>query len=235
MSEIIIYQFGKVGSTSIEHLLTEHDTSFTSTHHGAGCRSVIDSNRSKGIATRIVTGVREPISRNISAFFQNIARRGHYWYFGGRDSVLNTSIDEIIAHFNSLHTNEIVNNIFPWFAKDSEKYFYNSTGVSIYNYPFDRERGYTIIKENGISIFLYKLEKLHEIRESLTTFLGLPSDIDFLKANIATDKWYNDVYKKFLDIYTPPKKIIDLVYTSDFIKYFYTESEINAFIDGFSK
>lgn len=235
MSEIIIYQFGKVGCTSIERLLTENDISSTSTHNGAACSSVIASNRSKGIATRIVTGVREPISRNISCFFQNIANPGHYWHFGEMDKVLNTSIDELIAHFNSIHTNEIVGNIFPWYIKDSKKYFYNSTGVSIYNYPFDRERGYTIIKENGISIFLYKLEKLHETREILNSFLGLPTDTDFPKANVGTDKWYNDVYKKFLDAYTPPKKIIDLVYNSDFIKYFYTESEINTFIDRFSK
>ena len=83
-NDVLVYQMGKVGSSSIKKTLVKAGFSVKHFHYAAGT-SWDRRNRPKGIFGvsrlrdfhgKIITLTRDPISRNISAFFQNLQAFG---------------------------------------------------------------------------------------------------------------------------------------------------------------
>ncbi|UOQ87008.1 putative capsular polysaccharide synthesis family protein [Gracilibacillus salinarum] len=248
---ILIYQMGKVGSTSIADSIienggqAEHIHSF---HHPVMFEQFHDLKSidyyfpTKSIMKykvynnvffknallrtnkrlKIITLAREPISRNIAMYFQGI----HFPIFEINRSYNNRSDEDvnfelIIQLFlNKFHHNYGIK----WFDNEFNRTF----SVDIYDYPFDKEKGYTIINTRNLDIMVIKMEKLNDLEVKIQQFLDMPN-FKLNKANIGDNKWYSDLYKRFKKVFIPSEDYIEKLYNTKYMNHFYTEEEIKVF------
>ncbi len=248
---IIVYQMGKVASTTIVdglhsskpdipvyhvHFLSESGIKdaderlarlVKSYNANTWClyesafvrRELIDISEKRHI--KIVSLAREPISRNISSFFFNVHK-----YVPDFDSysVDDTSAMETLKmHFlDSFPEHEYAIN---WFDDELKKTF----GIDIYENEFTPEKGYSIISLDAVEVLLIKLEKLKECAShAFREFMDI-RDFRLVNSNTADDQPYSGFYRKFLEEVRLPERYIDRMYESRYMKYFYSEQEIEQF------
>ncbi len=172
---------------------------------------------------KIITLVREPIERNFSAFFQN-----YKMMTGDEFQNSKASTDKMIEKFihNYPHETPI-----RWFEDEFNKVL----GIDIYDYPFDHKKGYSIIDANGISILAMQSEINDETKnQALQLFLG-NSSIHISRANESSKKDYSEAYRKFKKEIVLPASYIEEMYDSNYSKYFYSPEEIEIFRQKWSK
>ncbi|MBK6775617.1 MAG: hypothetical protein IPG74_07120 [Flavobacteriales bacterium] len=200
----LIYTLGKVGSSTlyatlkkklpgvpVHHvhylsekflgdLLPKSDVYFRK-HIGLGRRILADLDKHKDKRIKIITLVREPVARDVSALFQTWRGR-----FGDVpfDSKSNT---ELIAHLKERKFQHTLT----WFDEEFKEW----TGVDIYSLPFDMHQGYSIHHTERFDILVVKLEQLNEcFASAMHEFIGL--DLSRLElANIGEEKLSREKYK----------------------------------------
>lgn len=161
---------------------------------------------------RIITAVRNPLSQNISGFFQLLScfyERPEYWENGGDvqkcfdlflecetkrkykifGKYLSKTCREMTAYMKLREKENIDYLIQDFFENQFEPY----TGIDVYKHPFDKRGGSTIIKEDGKEVFIFQLEKLNEVRPKLCEFIG--KDFVLLNKNEGNKKWYAKAYE----------------------------------------
>ena len=177
---------------------------------------------------KIITGVRDPVARELSQLFMKLSLDTRYRRFPG-------GMDEIIKKMKSInwYTGRVVfeyqpnpyGQSFGWFDTELKDHF----GLDIFAEPFDREKGFGIYKKNNIEVFVYKLEKLNSLEGELQKFLDR-DDFKLVSANIAAEKDIADVYRGVQDNLKESDAYLDFCYKdNDRIRYFYTDEEIDAF------
>lgn len=92
-----------------------------------------------------------------------------------------------------------------------------------------RRRGYSILKQNGVEIFIYQLEKFDSIQKELNSFVGIDQNIKFEKANVAAKKYYYSLYEETKQTICFSKKYFEDAFDNAYIKHFYSESDIEKF------
>lgn len=208
----------------------------------------------KGKKIKIVTAVRDPIAQNISFFFQSNTRFcdiPEYWKDGGNVQILwNAWISHVLRNkFQSdkktvQDSGEIIfaymddiNNIFhnmiciqDFFQENFEKYNH----INVYNYPFDKKRGYSIIQDKDTEIFVYQLEKLNDIRKELGEFLEI-ENLELINDNVGEEKWYASAYKQALKGLKLSREYFEYCYNSELVRHFYSEEDIHRFRKRWSK
>lgn len=228
---ILIYQMGKVGSASVYSTLKKNYYNCVHVHYllPSNIDNLI-SEKSKTIKFNlfpivgrfvynniilkkkdvyIITIIRNPIERNISAFFQNILK------FEGVNYKL-IEMEQLKQDFLNNYNHEIP---LAWFDKE----FYPTTGINIYDYDFDKSKGYLIMESNNIKLLIYKLELDDRNKEIiLAKFLNSnKSRIKLEKTNLSTNKGYSDIYKKFKNNSIYSDEMITKIKQSKFYKKFY--------------
>lgn len=261
-SSVWIYQPGKVASASIywsSPLKTSHLHSLTYAFNADNemhnlCSDMITKIKNNSI--KIITGVREPISRDMSVFLQDtenniwpFVKYGNclIYLFGDyyKNNKLNFQIlrERICTFEKSLDysfeylTSEIVKNKsdeFSWFDYEIKALF----GIDIYAYPFDRDKGYTLIKQDNIQILVYKCEKLNQLEKVIGEFLEEPEFV-IQSTNQGDEKIYSYVYKRFKEEVKLDKSYFDYYYNYNVnysrLKHFYTDLEIEQFKNKWKK
>ena len=247
---ILIYQMGKVGSSTIKKSLELSNLSnaieqvhFLSWSYietleneylkqnkpvpshitlGKLLRQQIDQSSGK-VRFKIVTLVRDPIARDISDVFQNIQRDIPY--------IVNLNhkqaVDEILGHILGIlyQFDETTDYACTWFDKEIKNVFQ----FDIFSYPFDKHKGYQIFSTQNADILVLRLENLttcHKI--AFHEFLGL-ENFTLLAENQGKKKWYSDVYDHLLEKIDIPDSVLNKIYNSRYAKHFYTEYERIAF------
>ncbi len=257
---LLLYQPGKVASNSIHISSQPYACSVHSLAYAFNADDEMRDtynqmlNRIKENPVKIITGVREPISRDISAFFQGtdidiwpFIRYDSPLYLYGDYSRYNTFKSDTTSLKNKICVfernlnysfehmqKEIVENesdIFSWFDYEIKALF----GVDIYEYPFDKEKGYSIIEHDNVQILIYKCEKLYQLEKVLAEFLKIP-DFRLEKSNQGEEKIYAYVYKKFKEEVKLNLQYFDYYYTNNLkLKHFYTDFEIEYFKEKWKK
>lgn len=185
---------------------------------------------------KIISLTRDPVARNISAFFQNLKK--FYAYDINRrleevseDIVLNELIDLFINEYiGKKGINFIDSDPLTWFDEELNHVF----GIDLYRYEFPKERGYAIYSKGHISTLIIRLENLNDcFEESIKEFLQ--EDIQINKVqNTGDKKDYSTVYKKFKRQIPIPSRYLDKLYNSKYANHFYTEVEISKFRNRWS-
>jgi hypothetical protein len=163
-ADIHLYNMGKVGSQSIQASLTEAGYKKLIPHlHWADelaisyqdsvydYAEIINYDTSK--PRTFISGLRDPVERVISGHFQSLS-----------ESELQNDISGKVLH-QKLACD--ISKITGWF---DHGYF---SEINIYDYPFDKKLGYSIIKKNNITIFLYRLDSIKECWTQLSKLTGL--------------------------------------------------------------
>jgi hypothetical protein len=160
-----------------------------------------------------ITGVRNPIDRNISAFFE---RYEHYT--GEKFAESQLSVDELIRIFHEQFEHDRPLN---WFDDELKTYL----GVDVYEHPFPHEQGFQVIEANSKRVLILKLESPDESKEqALSAFLGMP--LKLKRDNIGENKAYAGVYTEFKKRIILSQDYLNHMLDSRYTRHFYTPQEI---------
>jgi len=238
-NNILIYQMGKVGSTTLEETIPK-SIHLHSLYANWPC-SVFFEQRRKGILKRlkgslsdllrriaikrrdkikIITIVRDVYSRNVSMYFQNLQ---HWLYKYAEDYRYDNRFENIENLYDAFDKVFDHNYALSWFDKEIKRF----TNIDIYNYSFDKNAGCTRIQNDKYDILIIKLEHMEDNWKVIEEFVG--KEIKLINANVSTNKWYHGVYRDFIKSYRPSQNYLELLYTSKLMKHFYTDEDIMVF------
>lgn len=188
---------------------------------------------------KMIIGMREAISENISLVYQLRESQALLWEWINPqkafdyyivDSILNSAKRRNENQYGFEEEFGYPMLMQSWFEDELE----TGLGINIYDYPFDKEAGYQIIKVDECEILLYRLESMNSLEKVFGEFLGI-ENFKFIKDNEGKFKWYNDSYQNFKKYVTMPQEYIDISYNSKYMKHFYTEEEILKFREKWEK
>ncbi len=196
---------------------------------------------------KIITAVREPISQNMSIVFQLLSALGiNYSKFLQYNMYCLTNTDlanilkykdiifknggDVQAFFdNYIKINEIANpNRFTELSIQNFIPSFQENIIDIMKEPFDKEKGYCIIKEDNIEVFVYQLEKLNDIVPALSEWVGVPFD-SLVINNVGESKWNGASYKQAQKELKFSQEYFDKCYSEPYVKHFYSEEDIEKF------
>lgn len=249
---ILIYQMGKVGSTSLYKTLKHAATRYPVFHihwfskkgldradrinaqtldpifdmHLRRCK-LLRACHDDGIIERckIITLVREPIARELSNLFQDM----HIFHPQLLDSDGNFKLDAALAevkHKIAQKTKD-VRYCLSWFDEE----FQEALQINVYDYPFNKDAGYSIIKCRRYDILLLKLERLSScFQKAMTEFLGRRVQRNIIMAN-TSDKKKHLGAKQALQINLKlDRNTCKNIYSEPYVRHFYTDQEIEGFM-----
>jgi glutamate mutase epsilon subunit len=122
-------------------------------------------------------------------------------------------------------------DVFEWFDVELKAVF----GIDVYDYPFDREKGYSIIEQDNVEVLVIKLEKINSLEQVIGDFVEV-SDFKLINSNVSDKKPYKYLYKNMREEIRIPREVVDRYYkNSPRMKHFYTEEEINMFYKKWEK
>jgi len=187
--------------------------------YGIGVRDLINYVYNKtGKKVLILSSYRDPISRTISAFFQN-------YEINIRKK--NATLQEQLAVFNDN------------FFIDQEEYHpyldkENLMGLNIYEKPFNKVKGHTVYENDKIKLLLLKFDIINKWKDIIPLYLDKNSISDFIykESNVSTNKWYSSLYKNFKNNFYTTNYLLDLKIKNNFelLNYFYTPQQRSALL-----
>lgn len=247
-SPIVIYQMGKVASTSLQHSLTTlaldvpvHQVHFMNrleriekrareyrpdpevverlSRKGRYVRAQIESRRWKQVA--MISLVRAPGPHLLSAFFQQI--QTHIPNFQARRQTGELMPQEVadffVTQFESSSPAE-------WFDVQLKEPF----GIDVYATAFPRERGYAYYERDNIRLVVIRYEDLnHCVGTVMREFLGIPG-FELKRANVGEDKAYGDLYRQVRELIRLPPARVQQLHSTRYAQHFYTPQELETSI-----
>jgi CTP:phosphocholine cytidylyltransferase-like protein len=135
-------------------------------------------------------------------------------------------VDRIISHLNNSFINDC-EVIAGWF----DHQFYCE--MDIYAHRFNYDQGYVRISNPTVELFLYRVENLSSLENELAIFLDIP-DFKLSRENAAKEKSYCEVYRELMASYTVPRSILEKLYATPYMQFFYSDQERSAFMDYWS-
>lgn len=248
-NDILVYQPGKVGSSTVCNSLSTIGMNVTHVHMLTDCfiYDLIPELAWKPEATeleiinrssqhcinkikqakylKIITLVREPLSRDFSNFLYHMGELQRNGYFSANDSLLEACAEGIRRRATQ-NGKYKYGYQFEWYTNELKELF----DIDIYNYPFHKDKGYSIINQDNIALLIVKLEKLNDLEEIIGQFINAPR-FKLINSNEASKKEYKDLYKSMRDSVKIPREIVSMYYDGNqFMDHFYSEEEKNSFL-----
>lgn len=233
---VFVYQMGKVGSLSIyESLENQYIGAVGHAHthidEPDNWRSYMFYKWLKsGRQIKIISPVREPIGRNVSAFFHHVSGAGN------TEDKSHLPVDELLHLF--LDNPERCGERFAFLDHDLpltwfDRQMKDVVGIDVYEYDFP-ESGIATYRKENIALLVLRIDvDDREKEKAIADFLDLPGFV-LENTNVAQDKDYSGLYKKFKKEIKLPQDYIDKMCDSKFFKHFYTDSEISRIRDYWS-
>lgn len=226
---VLVYQMGKVGSTSIYRSLHEqyrgavlHAHNFRSNHEDPLNRRLYRRTLCKNFPLKVISLTREPIGRNVSAFFQNFERDTGVSY-----SKASFSIQELENLFLSNYPH---NTVLEWFDLNILANF----GIDVYASPFP-ENGIATYAKDNVSLLVMRVEisdsdKIDAVRH----FLGMDR-FQLVNKNIGSQKEYAKTYKDFKKAVVLPSEYLEKMCRSKYFNHFYSAETIQKAKEAWSR
>lgn len=168
----------------------------------------------------IITPIREPMARNLSAFTFSLIKYGA----SGRQE----TIEELQNLFLTKY-----NYAFPdlWFYNELIKNF----KFNPFKKRFNHKKGYSIYKYKQYKFLILRLEDAPKILpEALRKFLKIRKIEMPHKSILETKKYIGEKYRA-LKTLKYPEEYLEKVYNLQYVKHFYTENEIEKFKERWSR
>lgn len=255
---IVLFQFGRVGSHTIEeslearlHGIRIHHVHFLTPEGNEEYNRPYRNNpyfkhRSQRLYVRneflyrqikatlhsepwqVITGVRDPIERNVSWFFTMLLDR---WpKTRAKERLAAGQREELVTELIEIFHNELDHDEpLRWFDEEMKTVF----DVDVYAEPFDPQKGYHIYDQRGTRVLLIRLESLnHCAASAFKDFLGIE---DLVLAS-TPHTWNQSVlYKRFREDLVIPDSYIERMYNSAMARHFYTGAELEKFREKWSR
>jgi hypothetical protein len=112
-----------------------------------------------------------------------------------------------------------------WFDREMAPAF----GIDVYAHAFAAHQGYQIYRAERADLLLMRLEDLDSCAaRAFKEFLGI-DEFSVTKRNIASGKYYADVYEEFKRTVILPEPYIDRICSAKSVRHFYTADELDQF------
>lgn len=250
---VLLYQMGKVGSSTVyrslkasgiknpiyqvHHLSNDLDVQ-KKAHRKIG-RNPYHLELSRALQKRIslknkfkfkiITLVREPISREISNFFENplFVSSDINDAHGNIDPI--KAVDYLDRLFRDPHAFDYM---FNWFDRELKTVF----GIDVFSNKFDPELGYLRIEGEHADALIIRLEDLSDKGfKIISDFLSLPFPLAPLQANVRNQSEHSESYKVVKKKIKLDPVVCERIYESRFVRYFYSHNEISKFIQQWTE
>jgi len=249
---IIILTPGKVGSSSVYDTLKKESThqvfhihNFSKAGIEKSIRDHVHSNRKskplhliiskilrKKLTTYtgklfIISIIREPISREISSFFQNTDQ----YKYTLENKKLEIDINIAQKLLKEKFESDICKELKDWFDLEIK----NNFGIDVFAEKFDYDNKYVISQNNNHHLLLLKMEDLDTVFPiAIKDLLNLDKPLQLQKANVGEDKHYASTYKNIQKNIKFEHKVISQIVNSIFFQSFYLKDKSKV-IDKWSK
>lgn len=160
----------------------------------------------------IITGVRDPFSRSISAYFE----QAHYLSEEPSKMLYEEVKESFDRHYN-------LDGAIDWFEEEIEKVF----GIDVYSHSFDTGKGYQVIEKGKYRIFVYRIDFLNQLEEELRAFVGDPA-FTLENENITTP---SDNYQRLKREIRFSEEEFERMTQSKYMKHFYSADEVSVLRD----
>jgi len=170
---------------------------------------------------KLISLVRDPVARNVSAFFFALSEFLPGWEQRTADESL--TIDDIQQIFVNRRAYAL--SAFYWFEEQMEPVF----NIDVYSSTFPKEKGYKIYSSAKADLLLLRLESLEYCaKEAFSAFLGIPN-FQLIKVNRGIDRKAGGLYRLFRK--KPlPHEYLEWSYSFRLARHFFSESEIKSFM-----
>lgn len=233
---VLIYSMGKVGSLSLYHSI-QAQTNLPVFHIHSLNQERIDweyeACRAKGWwpdsknpgaliyekkiqnkqAASVITTIREPIERNVSAFFEvfryyNKVEASNYQ---GNTSFLQEQFLKLVPHDYPL----------TWLDEELKKML----RIDVYKKPFDFQQKYQNYQEGNLDLLLLRVDLLDSEKErQIDQLLGI-SDLKLVRHNVGSEKAYAKLYEQFKTTLKLPQNYVEQMLESKYCRHFYGQKE----------
>jgi len=239
---VLIYQMGKVGSSTVAATLEQLDldrpvlhvhtlaidhveqairkqrnsVSPYLPHHLVTSRLLAEKLVNERFPCQIITLTREPVGRAISFVFED-------WKKKAREARSANGVFDIEA-VNQAVTNLLRNHnghADPghWFERELHRVW----GIDAFAVPYDHKCGFTIIRKEGVEVLLIRMEDLNRalipaLEALLDKRLGRA---ELKRANTGAKKWYAEDLRAVKNAYCLPEDIADTVFQTQYMTHFY--------------
>jgi hypothetical protein len=175
---------------------------------------------------KIITLTRDPVARNISLLFQQFHHLLKPMLLDKRAARDLTVTELSETKLLELIFFDKINQSYPvqWFDKELNKIF----GIDVYSHPFEMEKGYSVIRKGRISVLVLRSENLSDQTDIIREFTG-DNAFEPKGDNRGMKKWYGEMYKRFLENFSPTEEYLDELYNSRYMRHFYTDDMITEF------
>lgn len=188
-------------------------------------RAVFDTKNTK--RWKVITLVREPISRCLSSLFQ-----------GWRFFLKNINPHDISSENLIKIQQAFIERTETCYQASKEWYqqqIYNVFDINIFNQPFPKERGYELYQGSKTDLLLIKLECLNHCHQlAFKEWLGV-EHFSLVKANIAENKIYTDLYRAFNNKVVVSNEMMERMHALEYVRHFYTDNEITEFKNNWNQ
>lgn len=184
-------------------------------HHGhalvgMALKKLFDS-KGKNFCWKFIAGVREPVGGCLSEFFE-VDSSGSL-----------EGLEKTLEHMLQCRLNYF------------DEQYLKPLGVNVYDYSFDQDIGYSILKEDNVELLLYRFEDLPRIfNTAIEEYLGI-ANVDLVRVNIGSEKSYAHAYKQAVEKIRIERSLLDKIYSSEFMCHFYSDEEIDKFYKRWQK
>ena len=247
---VLIWQMGKVGSSTIEKSLKQSGYNGAIFHVHVLSDALLEKGEAKKRAKnqgnvsylynqvlretvlqnkhewKIISLVREPVGRNISSFFQNIDV-----YFPDQAAKINQA--------ESVETDSLINVFMEKFDHDRplewlDFEFSALVGINVYDKPFDVSAGYQLYANENYTALIIRMENLSEKGEdAMRRYLAFDA-IRLAEANVGDSKSYSDKYNEVKKNIVFSPDYLNKMYNSTYARHFYSREEISLYREKWS-
>ena len=247
---ILIFQPGKVGSLSaffaIKRSLGQNwrtsgwsretrDTILIHSHRGPDIelyyRSMILWRARLGLPLKIICPIREPIARDVSAFFHfvcTLPRMPANADLGELEELFLADSRTQRGYRNTRRTGLAEHSFtLSWL----DKYFKPLTRIDVYKQPFPIDRKWQVYRRGFTRVLLYRTDlERSEQTKLISRFLGIELD-EMRPRNVAKDKNYAELYSRFRESVKLPEHYIGRMHNSRFAQHFWSPQELKTAAD----
>ncbi|HET6566612.1 MAG TPA: putative capsular polysaccharide synthesis family protein [Rhodothermales bacterium] len=114
-----------------------------------------------------------------------------------------------------------------WFDIEFKKFF----DVDIYQVPFNCRKGYTILEHGRLHVLILRQEDLRRtLSGALREFLAIDQPIEVKESNVGTHKKHRQAYTFVKDNIRIPSEVCERIYSTKYVRHFYDENTIAGFV-----
>ncbi|MBU2019121.1 MAG: putative capsular polysaccharide synthesis family protein [Bacteroidetes bacterium] len=169
----------------------------------------------------MITAVRDPLAILLSNFYQNepFFIEGDFRNNGKYD------IDKIKNHLiEDLQKGTTLCFFENWFSDEFEK----ALNIDVFKLEFNQEQGFGVYKFDGMDLMIVQAEKINDLETEFANFLNC-ENFKLQYDNVRSETEDAESYNKLKSTISFDKEIIDQVYSSRLVQYFYNHSQITGF------